>query len=83
MTARITISSDNATNVIFIPVHAVFDDGVNTFCYLVDAGGRFLKKKVSLGRQNEDWVEIVTGLEEGDRVSVIRPNADQIADESP
>ncbi|WP_419656878.1 efflux RND transporter periplasmic adaptor subunit [Desulfosarcina variabilis] len=83
MTARITISSDNATNVIFIPVHAVFDDGVNTFCYLVDAGGRLFKKKVALGRQNEDWVEIVTGLEEGDRVSVIRPNADQIADESP
>ena len=83
MTARLTISSDNAANVIFIPVHAVFDDGLNTFCYLADPNGRFFKKEVVVGRQNEDLVEIVTGLEQGDRVSVIRPNPDQIINEAP
>lgn len=83
MTARITISSENATNVLFVPVHAVFDDGVNTFCYLDDTHGMFRKTEVVIGRQNEDLVEIVSGLKEGDRVSVVRPNDDQIISDGP
>jgi HlyD family secretion protein len=81
MTARITIASDNAKNVLFIPVHAVFDDGVHTFCYLAGSGGVFRKKEVIIGRQNEDIVEIISGLKKGDRVSVLRPPKDQLIDE--
>lgn len=78
MTSRITVASDNATNILFVPVHAVFDDGSETVCYLVENNGIYRKKDVVTGRQNEDLVEIVSGLQEGDRVSVLRPQADKI-----
>jgi HlyD family secretion protein len=78
MTSRITIASDNATNILFVPVHAVFDDGLDSFCYLVENNGIYRKTDVVTGRQNEDLVEIVSGLKEGDRVTVLRPQANKI-----
>ena len=78
MTSRITVASENATDILFVPVHAVFDHGPETFCYLVENNGIYRKKEVVTGRQNEDLVEVVSGLQEGDRVSVLKPHADKI-----
>jgi len=78
MTARITVDSENAAGILFVPVHAVFNDGVRTFCYRMVKDGKFRKQAVVLGRQNADSVEIVSGLAKGDRVSLLKPPADQI-----
>lgn len=78
MTARITVDSENAADILFVPVHAVFNDGVRTFCYRMAKDGKFQEKTVVVGRQNEDSVEIVSGLDKGDRVSLLRPAPDQI-----
>ena len=78
MTSRITVASENATDILFVPVHAVFDHGPETFCYLVENNGIYRKKEVVTGRQNEDLIEVVSGLQEGDRVSVLKPHADKI-----
>ncbi len=78
MTARITVDSADAAQVLFVPVHAVFYDGPRTFCYRMTKDGKFQEMDVVLGRQNEDAVEIITGLEEGDRVSLFKPAPDQL-----
>jgi HlyD family secretion protein len=82
MTARIAVDAGNAANILFVPVHAVFDDDSVTFCYLSEKDGVYQKKEIVTGRQNEDLVEIVSGLQEGDLVSLLRPPSDQIVSDS-
>ncbi len=41
MTARITVDSENAAGILFVPVHAVFNDGSRTFCYRMGKDGKF------------------------------------------
>jgi HlyD family secretion protein len=78
MTARITVDSEDAAGILFVPVHAVFNDGARTFCYRAANHGKFREQAVVIGRQNEDAVEIVSGLAKGDRVSLLKPPQDQI-----
>jgi HlyD family secretion protein len=78
MTARITVDSEDAADILYVPVHAVFNDGARTFCYIAAGDGKFRERAVVVGRQNEDAVEIVSGLEKGDRVSLLKPDRDQI-----
>jgi HlyD family secretion protein len=78
MTARITVNSENAADILFVPVHAVFDEGSRTVCYRLDKDGKFRERAVVVGRQNEDSVEIISGLNQGDRVSLLEPLPDQI-----
>jgi HlyD family secretion protein len=78
MTARVTIEAGKAVNILFLPIQAIFNDGFETFCYLVENHERFRKKEVVTGRQNEDLVEIVSGLQKGDMVSLLRPASNQI-----
>ena len=82
MTARIAVDAGNAANILVVPVHAVFDDDSVTFCYLAEKDGIFRKKVIVAGRQNEDLVEIVSGLQEGDLVSLLRPPSDKIVSDS-
>jgi HlyD family secretion protein len=78
MTARITVDSENAADILYVPVHAVFNDGSGSFCYRMGKDGKFREKAVMVGRQNEDSAEIVSGLDEGDRISLLKPSPDQI-----
>jgi hypothetical protein len=75
------VDSEDATGILYVPVHAVFNDGAHTFCYRAVNNGKFREQAVVVGRQNEDAVEIVSGLEKGDRVSLLRPPPEQILSE--
>ncbi len=78
MTARVNISAEKADNILFVPIHAVFREGDETFCYLARDDGRFIKTGIRTGRYNEDQVEIVKGLHAGDAISAFQPVPDQI-----
>jgi HlyD family secretion protein len=75
MTSRVILYTDVAKNVLSVPVQAVFSEGANKYCY-VGKGQNVKKVKVELGRQNEDYAEIIAGLENGDVVSMIKPDGD-------
>jgi HlyD family secretion protein len=81
MTARITVAAGTAKDTLLVPIQAVFDDGSGTFCYLFDGKGSYRKQKVVTRHQNEDLVEIVSGLSEGDAVSLLRPPSERIVSE--
>ncbi len=83
MTARITVKGDPAQETLYVPVQAVFDNGLERFCYRVEKEGRFRKLIVTTGRQNEDLVEILAGLEAGERVTLLRPPAEEVISDAP
>ncbi len=72
MTARISVLADQVKNSLTIPVQAVFDEGGRKYCYKAN-GSRFKKIQISVNRQNEDMAEIVSGIEKGDRISLVMP----------
>lgn len=83
MTARITVKGDRAEDTLYVPVQAIFDNGLERFCYRVEKQGRFSKLKVTTGRQNEDLVEILAGLSAGESVTLLRPPAEKVISAAP
>ena len=77
MTARTTILSEQLKNTLSIPVQAVFPEGGDDYCYLFD-GYKFRKEKITIGNQNEDFVQVASGLEDGDRVSLVKPASEML-----
>ncbi|KPJ78799.1 MAG: hypothetical protein AMJ54_01535 [Deltaproteobacteria bacterium SG8_13] len=75
MTARVTILSATVKEQLVIPVQAVFQEGGATYCYR-HSGAGFEKVGVITGRQNEDLVVIRSGLNPGDRISLVKPDMD-------
>jgi HlyD family secretion protein len=73
MTARMSILTDSVENALCVPSQAVFDEGGKKYCYLYNAGS-FKRAEVALGKQNEDLAEIHSGLNEGDLVSLVKPD---------
>lgn len=73
MTCRTSIVAKSLKNVLTVPIQAVFHKDDGDFCYLANAMGGYTLQKVTLGAQNEDLAEIVTGLTEGDTVSLVQP----------
>ncbi|MGQ9574145.1 MAG: efflux RND transporter periplasmic adaptor subunit [Thermoguttaceae bacterium] len=67
MTAEVEILLDHLKNVIFVPVSAVFQEREQTFCY-VKKGSEIEKRPVVLGMSNDQFVEIRSGLAEGEEV---------------
>lgn len=82
MTARVTIESGDAEEILYVPTPAVFNDGARSYCYHLQKDGKFLEQTVVVGHHNEDLVEIVSGLQKGDWVSLLKPPAGQILSDS-
>jgi HlyD family secretion protein len=72
MTARTAIKASLVENALCIPVPAVFIEEEIAYCYK-KYGGVFERVPVSIGSQNENLVEILSGLSDGDHVSLMTP----------
>ena len=73
MTAVVEIHVDHLKDVVTVPVQAVVQIGEDTWCY-VDVDGTLERRPIKLGRSNDKFVEIRTGLATGERV-VLNPMA--------
>jgi RND family efflux transporter MFP subunit len=69
MTAEVKILVQEISNVLMVPVQAVAQKGKEHFAYAVLAKG-VERRAVSVGENNEKFVEIKGGLEEGDKVAL-------------
>lgn len=74
MTARSTILTDSVKDALCLPVQAVFDENGQRFVFRQE-GQKFRRVGVVIGRQNEDFAEILSGLSAGDQVSLFKPDA--------
>ena len=73
MSARVIIHIAELTQVPTLPIQAVFRDVGGDYCYLY-RNGLYERRLVTVGRRNEDFVEIAAGLGIGDRVSQVEPD---------
>jgi RND family efflux transporter MFP subunit len=71
MTAVVEIHVDRLKNVLSVPVQAIVQIRRENWCY-VNADGDIERRVLQLGRTNDKFVEVKSGLNEGDRV-VLNP----------
>lgn len=67
MFANVEIVTAGRRTAISVPLAAVLDDGGKSVVFVAD-GSNYTKKEVELGLKSEDRVEIVQGLNAGDKV---------------
>ena len=68
MTSRVTIYTDEAKNVLTLPLSAVRETKEGCFAYVSLPGGKTKEVSVALGLRGDDRIEIKSGLDAGDTV---------------
>lgn len=71
MTAVVEIHVDKLEDVLNVPIQAVVQEGSNNWCY-VGKDGNVERRPIGVGRTNDKFVEITSGLAAGERV-VLNP----------
>ena len=65
-----------AVDVLYVPLQGIHARRGQFYCFAVN-GNEVVRKGVQLGRSNRTHVEVVSGLEEGDRVLLYDPDLTQ------
>lgn len=79
MSIRADVIVGTRTNVLMVPVTAIFNNQGTRVAHVVTATG-VETRPVDLGESNDRMVEIVAGLSEGERVSLTAPEASRAHD---
>lgn len=72
MSCEVEILVDSMDDVMQVPVQAVFRSGARTLCF-VDTPNGVEEVEVETGRDNDRWVEVKSGLAEGQTVLLSPP----------
>ncbi|RFS16307.1 efflux RND transporter periplasmic adaptor subunit [Emticicia sp. C21] len=65
----IRLELGKATKAVLLPVGGFFSDTGGNWVYVLDkSGGKAVKRKITLGRKNPEYFEVLEGLEVGDKV---------------
>jgi Cu(I)/Ag(I) efflux system membrane fusion protein len=67
MFGTVTLRTDAARTLV-VPKEAVLDTGLRQLVFLDRGEGAYVPSPVKLGRRNQDSVEVLEGLKEGDRI---------------
>jgi HlyD family secretion protein len=68
---------EHVQDVLFIPIHSIHRNGGVVWVWAQESGG-FAQRKIVPGRFSESYVEVSSGLEEGDAVLLREPSQSQI-----
>ena len=88
MTANITIPVASASNVVAIPLAAVFTEfnpekQQNERFVYVSSGENFVKRAITIGIADYFFAEVRTGIEPGETVALEKPAADKVVEAEP
>lgn len=72
MTAKVEIFVAHLPDVVYVPLQAVSPWENRHVCYVVQGNGKPERRFVEIGESNDEFVEIRSGLKEGERV-LLRP----------
>lgn len=78
MTANMTIPIFSAENVLAVPLAAVFTEQGARYAYVRSGEKSFELRQVGIGVSDYQYAEVLNGLEPGDVVSLIKPQADAV-----
>lgn len=72
MSCSVEILIEEIADAVHVPVQCVFRDRQETVCFVVREG-EFERRDVRVGRANELWVQILSGLAQGETVLLSAP----------
>lgn len=75
MSAKVEIITDYLKDVLMIPLQAAMVDAGETITYL-KKGGKPVRQVIETGGFNDEFIEVTSGLEEGDFVFLSEPGAE-------
>lgn len=78
MRCEATLYVDRVENTLHVPVPAVFFEDHSTVVYTPHPSGKYERRIVQLGRRSDQEVEVVAGLDEGERVLLRQPSPGEI-----
>jgi len=81
MTSRVTIHAGKVEDTLSIPIHAVFEKNKQHYCYIA-AKKYYVQQPIEIGMNNEQWVAVLAGLKENDRICLSIPEEATIIDPS-
>jgi len=76
MSAKVEIMVDHLNDVVFAPIQAITPGEGKQLCYVMQHGKQE-KREVQVGQFNESFIEIKSGLHEGDLVLLHPPETEQ------
>ncbi len=79
MTANLSIPLISSSNVLAIPLGAVFNEQSERFVWIKKDGDSFERRPIQLGVADFDFVEVTKGLQAGEVVSLIAPAGESSA----
>lgn len=74
MSAKVELMVKQLHDVICVPLQAVTEADAKHYCYI--ANGKLEKREVEIGDFNDEFIEIKSGLKEGEKVSLRSPDAE-------
>jgi len=74
MTVQVEVVVEKVENVLYVPVEGVYNREGKSYCK-VRQGDALAEREVKTGRFSTDFVEIVEGLKDADRVQLDRPTS--------
>ena len=77
MRCKADIQLGAVSNAVYVPVMAIFRNGPMAFVYVPDGNG-YAQRRVELGESSELYVEVLSGLEEGETVLLTAPEATEV-----
>ena len=69
MLARVTLTREVPPPTLAVPLDAVVRDGLRSFVFVQKANGAFDRRRVELGRADDRFVEVTSGLKRGEMVA--------------
>jgi len=75
MSAKVEILVGKLENCLYVPVQAVSPEGDKQVCFL--AGYKPERREVQIGEFNDEFIEVKSGLKEGDRVLLRHPESSE------
>ena len=69
MSARVTLTTGRPAATLAVPLTAVIRDGLRSFVFVRKADGTFDRRRIEVGRADDRFVEVKTGLTRGESVA--------------
>ena len=74
ISAKAEIFVDRREDVLYVPLQCVFPREGKSWCWVVGADGQPQTREVTMGVSNDNFVELLTGVAEGERVLLYNPS---------
>ena len=78
MRAEAEVFLGKATDVVTIPIQAVFSDGLVRYVHTPDGSGRYLKRPVGIGQRSDRFAEARVGIKPGQQVLIRKPEPAEV-----